>query len=89
MKGTRGKDNADGLGAQVLATLPGGRILVRESGYASGYLSTGSPIVHLGLGPAARIEKLVVRWPSGFLQDLGAVTSVDRVITVDESKSSL
>jgi enediyne biosynthesis protein E4 len=89
LKGTRGKDNSDGLGAQVLATLPGGRILVRESGYASGYLSTGSPIVHLGLGPATRIEKLVVRWPSGFVQDLGAVTSVDRVITVDESKSSL
>jgi hypothetical protein len=45
--------------------------------------------VHLGLGPAARIEKLVVRWPSGTVQDLGAVTSVDRAITVYESKSSL
>ena len=74
LKGTRGEDNTDGLGARVMATLPGGRILVRESGYASGYLSTGSPIVHLGLGPATRIEKLVVRWPSGLVQDLGAVT---------------
>ena len=59
---------------------------MRESGYASGYLSTGSPIVHLGLGPATRIEKLVVRWPSGFVQDLGAVTSVDRTLTVDEAR---
>src|ERR1035438_5396895 len=89
LKGTRGKDNTDGLGASVTATLPGGRVLVRESGYASGYLSTGSPIVHLGLGPATRIEKLVIRWPSGTVQDLGSVTPVDRVITVDESKSSL
>ena len=86
LKGTRGKDNADGLGAQVTATLPGGRVLVRESGYASGYLSTGSPIVHLGLGPATRIQKLAVRWPSGFVQDLGTVAPVDRTLTVDEAR---
>jgi hypothetical protein len=86
LKGTHGKDNTDGLGAGVTAALPGGRVLVRESGYASGYLSTGSPIVHLGLGPATRIEKLVVRWPSGFVQDLGAVPSIDRTLTVDEAR---
>jgi hypothetical protein len=85
LKGTPGKDNRDGLGAQVVATLPSGGVLVRESGYASGYLATGSPIVHLGLGAATRLEKLVVRWPSGAVQDLGAVASVDRVITVDEA----
>jgi len=89
LKGTPGKDNADGLGTQVTATLPGGRVLVRESGYASGYLATGSPIVHLGLGGATRIEKLVVRWPSGFVQDLGPVTSVDRTATIDEARASL
>ncbi|MFI5196993.1 MAG: CRTAC1 family protein [Thermoanaerobaculia bacterium] len=85
LKGTRGRDNSDGLGAQVLATLPGGRVLVRESGYASGYLATGSPIVHLGLGAATRLEKVVVRWPSGFVQDLGAVDGLDRTLTVDEA----
>ena len=84
LKGAPGKDNADGLGARVTATLPGGRVLVRESGYASGYLATGSPIVHLGLGAATRIEKLVVRWPSGAVQDLGAVSSIDRTLAVDE-----
>ena len=89
LKGTPGKDNADGLGAQVTATLPGGRVLVRESGYASGYLATGSPIVHLGLGEATRIERLVVRWPSGTVQDLGSVTSIDRTVTIDEAKASL
>jgi hypothetical protein len=86
LKGTRGKDNTDGLGVGVTATFPGGRVLVRESGYASGYLSTGSPIVHLGLGPATRIEKLVVRWPSGTVQDLGPVPSIDRTLTVDEAR---
>ena len=89
LRGTPGKDNADGLGAQVTVTLPGGRVLVRESGYASGYLATGSPIVHLGLGAATRIEKLVVRWPSGFVQEFGPVESVDRTLSVDEARGSL
>ena len=31
---------------------PGGRTIVTENANASGYLSTGSPIVHLGLGKA-------------------------------------
>ncbi|HQQ75949.1 MAG TPA: CRTAC1 family protein [Thermoanaerobaculia bacterium] len=84
LKGTRGKDNADGLGVRVSATLADGRVLVRESGYASGYLSTGSPIVHLGLGRASRVERLVLRWPSGFVQDLGSVATVDRTLVVDE-----
>ena len=69
-----------------MATLPGGRVLVRESGYASGYLATGSPIVHLGLGSATRLEKLVIRWPSGFVQELGPITSIDRTLTVDEAR---
>ena len=85
LKGTRGKDNADGLGVRVTATLPDGRVLVRESGYASGYLSTGSPIVHLGLGHAIRVDDLVLRWPSGFVQRLGRVDAVDRTLVVDET----
>ena len=85
LKGTRGRDNADGLGVRVTATLADGRVLVRESGYASGYLSTGSPIVHLGLGRATKIDRLVLRWPSGFVQDLGGVAAVDRTLVVDEA----
>ncbi len=89
LKGTRGKDNADGLGVRVTATLADGRILVRESGYASGYLSTGSPIVHLGLGHATKIDSLVLRWPSGFVQDLGSVSVVDQTLVIDETKGFL
>jgi hypothetical protein len=86
LKGTRGKDNADGLGARVTATLADGRVLVRESGYASGYLSTGSPIVHLGLGRASRVERISIKWPSGFVQDLGSIAAVDRTLDVDEAR---
>ena len=83
--GSAGKDNTDGIGARVEAALPGGRRIVVENANASGYLSTGSPIVHLGLGAATHLEDLVVTWPSGFVQKLGRIDLVDRVIVVDEA----
>jgi len=83
--GERGRDNRDGIGVEVTATLPGGRRIMTQNVNESGYLSTGSPIVHLGLGRATRLEKLAVRWPSGKTQDLGPIEAVDRVLVVDEA----
>jgi hypothetical protein len=85
LAGTPGKDNRDGIGAEVSAVLPGGRRIVTQNVNQSGYLSTGSPIVHLGLGKAARVESLSVRWPSGFRQELGAIEAVDRTVVIDEA----
>ena len=84
--GTTGRDNHDGIGARIEATLPSGRRIVTENANASGYLSTGSPIVHLGLGKDTVLESLTVTWPSGFVQKLGRVDPVDRVILVDEAR---
>ncbi len=85
LRGTPGLDNRDGVGSALIASLPGGRRVLLETGNASGYLSTASPIAHIGLGPATRVEKLTVRWPSGRLQDLGRIERVDRTISVDET----
>ncbi len=84
LAGSAGTDNRDGIGARLSAKLPGGREIVVENGNASGYLSTGSPIVHFGLGAATRLENLTIRWPSGKVQDLGPIPEVDRLIQVDE-----
>ena len=84
--GTPGRDNRDGIGARVEATLPGGHRIVMENANASGYLSTGSPVVHLGLGQESRLERLVVTWPSGTVQDLGRVDRADTVIRIDEER---
>ena len=85
LTGTPGVDNRDGVGCRVTASLPGGRTLLIENGNASGYLATGSPIVHLGLGRATRVEGLTVRWPSGKVQNLGPVETVDTTLVVDEA----
>lgn len=89
LAGTPGNDNADGIGARVTARLPGGRLLVREVTLGSGFLSTGSPVLHLGLGGAARVEALTVRWPSGLVQELGPVEPVDRTVVVDGERGLL
>jgi hypothetical protein len=60
--------------------LTGGRRPVLETGNASGFLSTGSPIAHLGLGRATRLEALTIRWPSGKVQNLGPIVAIDRTM---------
>ncbi|MDQ2978447.1 MAG: ASPIC/UnbV domain-containing protein, partial [Acidobacteriota bacterium] len=89
LAGAPGVDNRDGVGSRLTATLPGGRRVILETGNASGYLASGSPIAHFGLGPATRLEELTLRWPSGRVQKLGPISSVDRTITVDESRGIL
>jgi hypothetical protein len=86
LRGAPGRDNRDGVGSRITAALPGGRRSVTETANASGYLSTGSPIAHLGLGRATRLESLSVRWPSGRRQEIGPVEAVDRTIVVDEMR---
>lgn len=83
LAGSPGKDNADGVGARVTATLPSGRKIFVETAQASGYLSTGSPVAHLGLGSAERLSELTITWPSGKVQKIGPVDPVDRTILVD------
>jgi hypothetical protein len=89
LAGTPGRDNREGVGARITALLPGGRRLVHETGNASGYLSTGSPIAHLGLGAATRVDRLTIRWPSGAVQELGPVEAVDRTVVVDQAQGMI
>lgn len=89
LRGAPGRDNSDGVGSRIVARLPGGRRIVLETGNASGYLSTGSPIAHIGLGRATQLANLTVTWPSGRVQDLGPIEAVDVTILVDETRGIL
>jgi enediyne biosynthesis protein E4 len=74
--------NRDGIGARV-EVWAGGREQVAERVAASGYLSQNEGRLHFGLGSAAKVDKMVVHWPSGRTQTLENL-SVDRGITVEE-----
>ncbi len=82
LKGTR--SNRDGIGARV-EVLAAGKRQTAERVASSGYLSQDDSRLHFGLGAAATIDKLTVRWPSGREQTLEKVAA-DRILTVEEPK---
>ena len=59
-----GKSNRVAIGARVTVTTPT-MTQVAEVTAGSGYLSSNDQLLHFGLGPDAKMEKVVVRWPSG------------------------
>ncbi len=72
--GTR--SNRDGFGAKVALTA-GGRTMTREVEPLNGFMSESDSRLHFGLGQNPRVEKAVVRWPSGLVETI-ADLSLDR-----------
>jgi hypothetical protein len=68
-------------GAVVTATLGDGRKLVREVQAGSSYLSSEDPRVHFGLGKAATVARLSIRFPDGTKTSLSNVAA-DRIVDV-------
>jgi hypothetical protein len=69
-------------GALVTAVLPDGSRLVREVQAGSSYLSSEDPRVHFGLGQAATVKELIVRWPGGKVTRRHDVAA-DRIVTLE------
>ena len=70
--------NADGIGARVRAGAQAAMV-TSSIGYASATLAP----LHLGLGEAAELDRLRIRWPSGIDHSI-EVEGVDQVLTVRE-----
>jgi hypothetical protein len=68
-------------GAVATVVLPGGRKLVQELHAGSSYLSSEDPRLHFGLGDAAKVSSLVVRFPGGGERRLSGVRA-DQVVVV-------
>src|SRR5207248_11377320 len=84
------KSNRSGIGARLrCVTQPpdesGPHQQIDEVRSGGGYLSQSDLRVHFGLGKAARVELLEVRWPSGQVDTLKNVDA-DQVIYVEEGK---
>jgi enediyne biosynthesis protein E4 len=76
------RSNRDGVGARVTVTADG-RSQLRERKGGGSYLSASDGRLHFGLGPATKVERLAVRWPSGVTDQLSDVAA-DRTITIRE-----
>lgn len=66
------KSNRDAVGAMVKARVAD-RVLVRPIVAGSGFASSSDRRLILGLGAAARVDAVSIRWPSGLVQEVGAL----------------
>ena len=86
LKGRMGVDdtgsNADGVGARVYI-VSGGHTQVQEVRAGSSYLSMDSIALEFGLGDAAIVSQIRVRWPSGRTQVIEDVPA-DQVVQIIE-----
>ena len=79
--------NRDGLGAriEVITGTHRQRQWVRSG---TGWMSTADRRVHFGLGSAATVDKITIRWPSGQVQHLTGV-AVNQILHVVEPSMRL
>jgi hypothetical protein len=78
--GTRSNRSAIGSRLRCLA---GGAVQVQEVRGGGSYISQNDLRAHFGLGGAARVERLEVRWPNG-LEEEWLDLAVDRIHTLKE-----
>ena len=76
------KSNRDGIGAQLKLTSQGFNQVKQAEGGTS-YMSASDPRIHFGLGRRAKIDSLVITWPSGLVEKVANVP-VDTIIAVKE-----
>ena len=80
--GTR--SNRDGYGARIEVTADG-VTRYAEIRAGSSFESSTDPRAHFGLGAAAKVDSIVVRWPSGRVDHLGP-QGVDQELVIREGQ---
>jgi len=78
------KSNRDGYGARIEIQAQGSTRYA-EVRAASSFESSSDPRAHFGLGAATRVDAIVIRWPSGEIDKLGA-ESADQELVVQEGR---
>jgi hypothetical protein len=76
------KSNRDAIGARAILKI-GGATLIREVNGGNGYAGQSSKRLHFGLGAAAKIDSLEIRWPSGRVEKVSGVP-VNHITTIRE-----
>jgi enediyne biosynthesis protein E4 len=69
----------DAIGTRVTLTA-GGRTQIREVDGGNGYAGQSSTRLHFGIGAAARVEAVTIRWPDGAIEK--AVVPINRLTRI-------
>jgi enediyne biosynthesis protein E4 len=81
------QSNRLGIGARLIATV-GKRQVVRDLLPVNSYMSQTPALVHFGLGDDPRIDRLLVKWPSGKIHELTDIAA-DGHILIDEAQGTI
>ena len=76
------KSNRDGFGARVEVTA-GGLKQSAEVRANSSFESASDPRLHFGLGAATQVDSIIVRWPSGSVDQIGK-QAADQELVIEE-----
>ena len=79
--------NRDGLGAHVTVHA-GGKAYVQVNDGQSGYLSQSRMPLYFGLGAAATVDKVEVKWPTGKTQVVPGPIDAGELVEIEESGDS-
>jgi enediyne biosynthesis protein E4 len=77
----------DAIGSVVFVTA-GGRRVRGEVASGRGQISQSDLRVHVGLGEAAAVEKLEIRWANGPTV-VYAIPRIDAVVTIDQARGTV
>ncbi len=77
------KSNRDGIGARITLKA-GARTWVDEVRSGASYASNGDVRVHFGLGAAAKVDWVQIRWPSGLMEQFEGLAP-DAIHTLKEA----
>jgi enediyne biosynthesis protein E4 len=76
------KSNRSAIGARVRA-IAGDRVQVQEVRGGGSYYAQNDLRVHFGLGDAARVDRVEVRWPDG-MEESWTDVPANRILTLEE-----
>lgn len=75
----------DAVGAAIFVTT--GKITQRGDVLSGGsFASSNDPRVHFGLGDAAAIDSVEIRWPRGGPAEKVVIPAVDRILTIEQGR---
>ena len=75
------------VGAVVTVELADGRRLVKQRTGGGSYASASAPEIHLGLGPAATIQRITVDWPSGRRDEFDEISVRQRLALIEAGRA--
>jgi enediyne biosynthesis protein E4 len=79
------QSNSYGIGMLVEVELSNGIVISQQTYAGSGYLGSGDPVVHFGLGSETQVKEVRVQWSSGHIQVIQNVAIDQTLVVMEES----